>query len=143
MNAMRKTVAEPELGLKPRGGWKQKQEELFLKKYDEVLNQHILSVFRRTTEETDRAHDHRVLKIIKGEIVRLRLDVLQGQADGIKVHYENDPFPMYIWFGPDVASKKIVFKMMGGSSESEVVEYYDLKDVSKEFLLEFISKKHN
>jgi hypothetical protein len=142
MKAMQKNIAAPELKLKPVKVSKRKQEELFLKKYDEVLNKNILSVFRRTMEETERAPDHRALKIIKGQVVRLRLDSLNGQADGIKVYYGNDTLPMYIWFSPDVVSKKIVFKMMVGSSGSEMVEQFDLEEVSKEFLLDFISKKH-
>jgi hypothetical protein len=60
----------------------------FLVQYDEVLNKHVLHAFRKTNEESDRAHDHRAIKIIAGELVNLRLDSLHGQADGIKVSLE-------------------------------------------------------
>lgn len=121
---------------------KAKQEQLFLKNYDVVLNKYILNMFRRTAEEMDRSHDHRALKIVNGEMLHLRLDFLQGQAEGIKVDSDTENHSMYIWFNPDVTSQKIVFKLMYEGETIGDLERYGLHEIHPEFLITLISKKY-
>lgn len=113
-------------------------EKAFLKQYDEVLNKYILHVFRKSNEEYDRPHDHRALKVIDGEVVKLRLDSLHGQADGIKVSLEKESVPMYIWFRPDSVGGKIIFKTVCGDRRKRMK--YDLEQITHDFLLNMISK---
>jgi|GEM_PF-6011617 len=119
-----------------------RREEAFLKNYDEVLNTRILNIFRKTIEETDRSHDHRALKIINGELVHMRLDSFQGQAEGIKVDFDSDNVPMYIWFNPDPSIQKIIFKIMYEGERISEIEHYDLEEIGSDFLIGLITKKY-
>ncbi len=108
----------------------------FLEQYDELLNKEILSLFRKTNEEHDRAHDHRALKVIDGEVVKLRLDSLNGQADGIKVSLEKESVPMYIWFSPDAIARQIIFKTVCGERRKNM--RYKLEQITSDFLVNLI-----
>ncbi len=118
------------------------REEAFLNGYDTVLNTRILNIFRKTAEETDRSHDHRALKIINGEFVHLRLDSVKGEAEGIKVDFEAEILPMYIWFSPDPGTQKIIFKLMYDGERIGEVERYNLDEIGNEFLIDLITKKY-
>lgn len=108
----------------------------FLQQYDEVLNKQILYLFRKTNEEHDRAHDHRALKVIDGELVNLRLDSLNGQADGIKVSLEKESVPMYIWFSPGALAGQIIFKTVCGERRKRMC--YQLEQITPDFLINLI-----
>ncbi len=113
-------------------------KKTFLDQYDEVLNKHILCFFRKSSEEHDRPHDHRALRVIDGELVKLRLDSLNGQADGIKVSLEKENIPMYIWFAPDRVAGQILFKTVCGDRRKRMS--YKLDQITPDFLLNLISK---
>lgn len=149
MEDVKKVVSEkaerPELVKKEiarRVEEKTKREEVFLKKYDEVLNKHILNVFRKTVEETERSHDHRALKIVNGEVLHLRLDCIQGQAEGIKVDSDSENHSMYLWFSPDPTCEKMVFKFMYEGETIYETERYSLDEVDEDFFILLIGKKY-
>ncbi len=117
------------------------KEQVFQKKYDEVLNKHILNLFRKSGEELNSSHEHRTVKIINGEIVRMRLDFLHGQADGIKVVFERENIAMYIWFAPQVHTSKIIFKIISAGKGIDFAASYNLSEIHQSFLLELIGEK--
>ncbi len=110
----------------------------FQTRYNEVVSKYILSVFRPPGEEMDHTHEHRAVKIVNGEIVRLRLDFLHGQADGIKAVFERGDSAMYIWFSPDTGSGKIRFKVISAAKGIHFSKSYDLDEIGADFLLELI-----
>lgn len=117
----------------------QRNKQAFLQKYDKVISQHILGIFHRAPEEYDRAHDHRVTKVIKGELVNLRLDTLNGEADGIKVSsHTSQKQALYIWFQPDFAKEKITFKTVCGLKRKKI--QVDLQKIGSDFLMHLIYK---
>lgn len=145
MGNSRSTLAESKFELSAFTKALQKQKEpfsrsaqTFLEQYDEVLNKHVLHVFRKTNEEYDRAHDHRAIKIIAGELVNLRLDLLNGQADGIKVSLEKKGEPMYIWFQPDTVAGKMLFKIVCGEKRKSL--RYKPEQITHDFLMDLIRK---
>lgn len=114
-----------------------RNKQAFLQKYDKVVSQHILGIFHRAPEEYERAHDHRVTKVIKGELVNLRLDTLSGEADGIKVSSDTSPKQaLYIWFQPDFAKEKITFKTVCGPKRKKI--QVDLQKIGSDFLTRLI-----
>lgn len=113
------------------------REENFLKNYDRILNQYILNECRKPG---DASHDHWAHRMIGDELIELRLDTLNGEADGIKVFFEKEKAPMYIWFSPNVAAEKIVFKIVCNGKTA--IEQYLLEDISEGFLLGMITVKY-
>lgn len=117
------------------------KEQAFQKHYDEVLNKYILNLFRKSGEELNSSHEHRTVRIVNGDIVRLRLDFLHGQADGIKVVFERDNIAMYVWFSPQVNAEKIIFKMISTGKGINVMESYNLDEIGDLFFLDLIGRK--
>jgi hypothetical protein len=119
----------------------QLQDFFFQQRYDAVLSKYVLSLFKRSPEQLRVNHEHRAVKIINGDIVRLRLDFLHGQADGLKVFFERENIAMYIWFSPDVRAEKIVFKLISAGKNINFTGAYSLDEINSEFLINLISVK--
>lgn len=117
------------------------KEQVFQRQYDEVINKHILNIFRKSGEELNSAHEHRTARVINGEIVRLRLDFLHGQADGIKAVFERENLTMYIWFSPLASCEKIVFKIVSARRDLNFTQQYSLPEIGQSFLLELIGDR--
>lgn len=118
------------------------KEQLFLKLYDETLNKYLLHVFWKKHDYLEKAHDHRALQVLSGEVLRLRLDAPNGQAEGIRVDADNGDLLMYIWFNPDMESQSIVFRIaFGGDFRISEVDRYKLQEIEENFLSEFIAHK--
>ncbi len=113
------------------------REENFLKNYDRVLNHYILNECRKPG---DASHEHRAHRMIGDELIELRLDTLNGEADGIKVFFEKQKVPMYIWFSPNVTAEKIVFKIVCHGRTA--IEQYLLEEITEGFLLGMITVKY-